>query len=154
MESDNTYAKVYSEVYDILKYCNENLKYKVSKKFIKYIYENRDKEYITNIIPYIPLEQQNILPETRAYVALIYINYFADENEKIEFFKNYKLEQDKIEKEKTETYNPSDIFKKRNEITQQIKMEDNSTNLPATATIGIFSKIIAKLKKIFRKNKY
>lgn len=154
MESDNTYAKVYSEVYDILKYCNENLKYKVSKKFIKYIYENRDKEYITNIIPYIPLEQQNILPETRAYVALIYINYFADENEKIEFFKNYKLEQDKIEKEKTEIYNPSDIFKKRNEITQQIKIEDNSTNLPATTTIGIFSKIIAKLKKIFRKNKY
>lgn len=151
MGHDNTYAKVYSEVYDILKFCDADLKNKISKKFIRYIYENRDKEYVTNIIPYIPLEKQEILPETKTFIALIYRSYFADEHEKNEFLEEYKLQQENIEKEKREKYNPEDIFKSRNNSIQQIEMENNTANMPVTVKRGVFWKIINKLKAIFRK---
>ena len=75
------YKRAFSEVNDILKFTDGELVKKIPQNFRKFINDNKADNYITNIIPYIPLEEQQISSKGREIIALIYRSYFADENE-------------------------------------------------------------------------
>lgn len=155
MNSSKKDTRVYSELYDILKFCDNDLKNKISRKFLKFLNDNRDKTYITNINPYLPLEEQNILEETKNYLGLVYRSYFADENEKLDFAKKDKEEYEKLEEEKRQKYNPDNIFKNKEKVIENNieKSEvDTKIELPMMAIKkNIIVRIIDKIKKFFSK---
>ena len=76
--------KAFSEVDMILDLIDSEMKNKVSANFIKFIKEEKDNNYKPNINPELPLEEQNILPETIDILALLKLNYWCNEEEKKE----------------------------------------------------------------------
>ena len=71
--------KAFSEVDMILDLIDSEMKNKVSANFIKFIKEEKDNNYKPNINPELPLEEQNILPETIDILALLKLNYWCNE---------------------------------------------------------------------------
>ena len=71
----------------ILDLIDSEMKNKVSANFIKFIKEEKDNNYKPNINPELPLEEQNILPETIDILALLKLNYWCNEEEKKELLK-------------------------------------------------------------------
>ena len=107
----NNLKKAFSEVDMILDLIDSEMKNKVSANFIKLIKEEKDNEYKPNINPEIPLEEQNILPETIDILALLKLNYWCNEEEKKELLEILNRNEQKFQKEAKEKYDIDKLFK-------------------------------------------
>ena len=103
--------KAFSEVDMILDLIDSEMKNKVSANFIKFIKEEKDNNYKPNINPELPLEEQNILPETIDILALLKLNYWCNEEEKKELLKVLNKNEQKFQKEAKEKYDIDKLFK-------------------------------------------
>lgn len=103
--------KAFSEVDMILDLIDSEMKNKVSANFIKFIKEEKDNNYKPNINPEIPLEEQNILPETIDILALLKLNYWCNEEEKKELLKVLNKNEQQFQKEAKEKYDIDKLFK-------------------------------------------
>lgn len=103
--------KAFSEVDMILDLIDSEMKNKVSANFIKFIKEEKDNNYKPNINPELPLEEQNILPETIDILALLKLNYWCDEEEKKELLKVLNKNEQQFQKEAKEKYDIDKLFK-------------------------------------------
>ena len=101
--------KAFSEVDMILDLIDSEMKNKVSANFIKFIKEEKDNNYKPNINPELPLEEQNILPETIDILALL--NYWCNEEEKKELLKVLNKNEQQFQKEAKEKYDIDKLFK-------------------------------------------
>ncbi len=126
---NNTYAKAYTEVLEIIKYFPKEEYSKIPLKKIEFYKNNMDKNYNFTINPEIDLDKQNISMETNAIMVNLYRDYFANEQQKLKIEHILDLNQEKEEQEKREKYNPNDIFKNRekNESSNMQMTETNST---------------------------
>ena len=100
----NNLKKAFSEIDMILNLIDSEMKNKVSADFIKFIKEEKDNEYKPNIKQDIPLEEQNILPETIDILALLKLNYWCNEEEKKELLELLNKNEQKFQKEAKEKY--------------------------------------------------
>lgn len=133
----------FSEVYDIICHMDENLKNKISPKFIKIIKDNRNEEYKVNIDYSKNINNQNILHDTKVILSVIYRDFLVNNQTKLELQKKDRLA---IE----EKYNPDNIFKKSNNI-NKIEEQINNDKLPIEITKeSFFSKIVNFIKKILK----
>lgn len=107
----NNLKKAFSEVDMILDLIDSEMKNKVSANFIKLIKEEKDNEYKPNINPEIPLEEQNILPETIDILALLKLNYWCNEEEKKELLEILNRNEQKFQKEAKEKYDIDKLLK-------------------------------------------
>ena len=141
----NNYPKAYAEVSKILQYLPKEDYDKIEAKFINMIENKKDKTYIYELDDTKEIENQNILKETRAILAYIFLHYLGtqEENEKIKL----KFKQDIInaEKQKQEMYS-TDIFNKKEYI-----YENKNTDLVIYKKENIFEKIIKRIRNIFKK---
>ena len=103
--------KAFSEVDMILDLIDLEMKNKVSANFIKFIKEEKDNNYKPNINPELPLEEQNILPETIDILALLKLNYWCNEEEKKELLKVLNKNEQQFQKEAKEKYDIDKLFK-------------------------------------------
>lgn len=103
--------KAFSEVDMILDLIDSEMKNKVSANFIKFIKEEKDNNYKPNINPELPLEEQNILPETIDILALLKLNYWCNEEEKKELLKVLNKNEQQFKKEAKEKYDIDKLFK-------------------------------------------
>lgn len=103
--------KAFSEVDMILDLIDSEIKNKVSANFIKFIKEEKDNNYKPNINPELPLEEQNILPETIDILALLKLNYWCNEEEKKELLKILNKNEQQFQKEAKEKYEIDKLFK-------------------------------------------
>lgn len=103
--------KAFSEVDMILDLIDSEMKNKVSANFIKFIKEEKDNDYKPNINPELPLEEQNILPETIDILALLKLNYWCNEEEKKELLKVLNKNEQQFQKEAKEKYDIDKLFK-------------------------------------------
>ena len=103
--------KAFSEVDMILDLIDSEMKNKVSANFIKFIKEDKDNNYKPNINPELPLEEQNILPETIDILALLKLNYWCNEEEKKELLKVLNKNEQQFQKEAKEKYDIDKLFK-------------------------------------------
>ena len=103
--------KAFSEVDMILDLIDSEMKNKVSANFIKFIKEEKDNNYKQNINPELPLEEQNILPETIDILALLKLNYWCNEEEKKELLKILNKNEQQFQKEAKEKYDIDKLFK-------------------------------------------
>ena len=103
--------KAFSEVDMILDLIDSEMKNKVSANLIKFIKEEKDNNYKPNINPELPLEEQNILPETIDILALLKLNYWCNEEEKKELLKVLNKNEQQFQKEAKEKYDIDKLFK-------------------------------------------
>lgn len=121
----NSYSKAYTEVLEILNHLSEEEYSKIPIEKIEFYKNNMDKEYDYKINPEVDLEKQYISNEANAILITLFRDYFATDKQR-EILKNLlRQNQDKLEQEKREKYNPNNIFKENirlNAINKQMQV--------------------------------
>ena len=115
------YKNALYEVYEILTYINEQSRNKIPNKLIEYIKENKSVEYEFEINKNITIEKQKLLPETEAFITIIYRDYICPKDKRDELDKIIKDNDLKFEIKLKEKYK-EDLFKK-NKKNQNLPVE-------------------------------
>ena len=87
----NEYCQALAEVSEILKYKKKEVRDKISHKFLEYIENNKDKEYKITLEENKNLLEQNIQPETKEIIALIYRDYICEPEEREKIIKETEM---------------------------------------------------------------
>ena len=91
---------MYAELSEILKMMEPEEANKIPKKLLEVIEKEKSNTYIPNYDSKIELNSQSIKKETLAMLALLYINYWCeDENEKKEYLKLIEKNEQKYQVE-------------------------------------------------------
>ena len=147
---DEVYQNAFKEVSDILENTDEELIKKIPSKFIEFIRNNMNKNYITNINREIRISEQKLLRETEGILSLIYRTYWATEEEKREFseedFKRI-LETETRKKENYIGKNVDEIFEKRKRASENT--EKNS--LIVVKKEGFIKRIFKRILEFIKK---
>ena len=105
---DDTYNNAYKEISLILENTDSELLEKIPNSFLQYVEDNKNDEYTPSIDFNLPIDIQELLPETEAILAFIYSSYWADEEDKKHFAKE-------LEKINNENNKPIDVFENKTE---------------------------------------
>lgn len=126
---NNTYARAYTEVLEILKHFPEEEYKKIPVEKINFYKNNMDKNYKFTIDPEIDLANQNISKEANAIIVTLFRDYYATEEQKVKINEILDLNQKKEELEKRKKYHPDDIFKNNEQLHKNSEISDTSTQL-------------------------
>lgn len=88
------------------------------------------------------LKEQAISEETKDFIALIYYNYIATEEQKTQILEIWNQNESLYQEEIRKRYNPDNIFKK-----EIVKEEDNLAMIEYKK--NIFQKMLEKIKSIY-----
>ena len=80
MES-TIYLNSLSELSEIIKNLGEKIRAKIPNDVIDYIENNKSQTYKWNYNPDLPLDEQNMLPETEELLTAIYRDYICTDAE-------------------------------------------------------------------------
>ena len=83
---------------------------------------------------------------------MLMLNYIANEQEKNEINNILAENEKKYEEELKEKYNPDNLFKKKGQIVEDNKINQEYTQLIEYKEQNIFKKILSKIMKLFKKN--
>ena len=146
---DNTYDKrAFSEIIEILNHTDKQLVEKIPDNFIKFLFENMDKEYKVEIDFFDENWENTILEETKAILALIYRDYIVSIEERKDLLIEEKEEKEKQERELREKYNPDYLFKyKHSEIPNEFT---ENTQLIEVQQYPWYKRLYQKILAIFR----
>ena len=149
MEESLIYSNVASELLEIFKYLDKEIKGKIPEKIEDNLEKIKNKEYKFAIDKTKELNEQKILPETRQILSIIYLKYCCSKEESDEILQeNYEIKRLK-EIEKREKYNPDNIFKnKKQEETEHVQLIDIN-NIPWHRKI--LNNITRFLRNIFKR---
>lgn len=144
------YKQAFAEVLEVLKNTKQSIVEKIPEKFIIFLQENKDNNYVAKIDFSKSNWEEDIKKEAQAILALIYRDYIVSEEKRTELLKEEQEEQIRIEKEIREKYNPDNIFNNKKEET----MAEN-TNLPVEIKKETFlKKLINFIKLLFNKTNH
>lgn len=151
----NEMSVIYSEVYEIINNMDKKYIEKIPKKMLELIESERNLEYEPNIKANIPLEQQNLNKKTLAFLAMLNLKYWCeDENHKKELVKLYTQNDQKVEKNLNEIYDPNGIFSNGSDNIEGIIDNDNEdTELIVYEKLTFLKKIVNKIKNFFIKRR-
>lgn len=150
MSENNIYGKALREVNEILENMDAEYTSKISPEFMKLIINNSDWNYDFTYDTSKSLEEQNILEETKAILAIIYMKCFAQEDEKNEIISAMKQNDIDNENMKRLKYNPDEIFK-NNSISSIEELKEETNMLPISNTNKWYLNIFKKIKSFFKK---
>lgn len=145
------YSEAAIEVLDILKHTRKEDVDKIPKKFIEFLENNKSKTYIANLDHKKTIKEMELKPKTQALLGLIYLKYWANEEEKLEFRKKARENEVNYQKELNEKYNPDNLFKSRKTIDMDKTEFEEQTALVEIKKETIIQTIINKIKNIFRR---
>ena len=161
MLKEENYAKAYKEVFEILKYVSKEDLEKIPNTFMQMLQKKMDKNYDFALNLNKEFEEQEMLRETKAILAYIYVNYWCDEKEKTIIKNKFKNDLIKEEIAKQEKFS-NDVFKNvksgnvqnkgNSKVKEENKVERNIDKLqivPYTKK-NFISKIIEKIKMIIK----
>ena len=118
---NNTYAKAYTEVIEIINHFSEEEYKKIPKEKIEYYENNKDKNYIFKIDPNIDLDKQNISKKAYSILVSLFRDYFATDRQKQILDDLLMQNEQKLEEEKLIKYNPNEIFRKDKNSKEKIE---------------------------------
>ena len=130
----------------ILKKIEDEEKRNIPYEIRKAIKEKKDKHYHWNYDESKTLNEQNINRKTIAMLSYLNMEYLLNEKQKKLMEEIHKFNEKKIEKEKSEKYNPDSIFK--NNIKYDKKEE---VALAEVEERKWYEKIFSFIKKILKK---
>ena len=147
---ERAYEEAFAEVDEILKIMPVDLLSKIPIKFRQMISENKAKDYKVNIQE--PLDEQKLKEETVIILGLIYRDFLASPEERIELQENDTKELRRIEEEVQQQYDMDKIFKKKKR-SKNTEKEELSTDMILYKESGFLQKLFKFIKGIFYKNK-
>ena len=120
---DQKYSKAASEVLAILKNTPKKDVKKISPKFIEFLKENSCKTYMPYFDPTKEIRELDLMIETQTLLSIIYLNYWANDEQKVFFKKKMHENELKYQEEQRKKYDPNNIFKKeKNKIYKLAKI--------------------------------
>lgn len=152
MES-TIYLNSLSELSEIIKNLGEKIRAKIPNDVIDYIENNKSQTYKWNYNPDLPLDEQNMLPETEELLTAIYRDYICTDAEK-EKVDEVLVDNENYIEESNRNVIENEKIVNVDTIAQNYKVrEDNSiSNSPVIVEKqNFFVKIINKIKSIFSK---
>ena len=150
---EDTIEKAYVEVLEVINNLEEEEKSKIPQEKIDFYEKNKDKNYKFTIDTSADLDKQKLSRKAYAVIIALYLDYFADEDEKNKLNKVLQYNQNKEDKMKRERYNPDNIFKKtKTEDTISNIEESNNELLPVPIKEHWYTKILNFFKAHFKKN--
>lgn len=149
------FAEASAEINEILKYMPKEEVEKIPSKLREFFKEVASKDYVTNINPDLPLDEQEIKEKTKDIIALIYRNYWCSEEERKELDQKLIENDRKFEEELREKYNPDNIFKNNATTTKkeepEIKEEKIEQSLVVQETEKWYQRFLDMVKRWFKK---
>ena len=119
---------------------------KIPKKFLAFIRENKDNNYVINIDYSKSINEQELLQQTRVILSLIYRDYLCTEEERVRLIEKDKEEIKRLNEDLREKYNCDNIFNDRK------KLEKYDNKLPIEVkNENIIIKILKFIKKLIKK---
>ena len=136
------YSEAAVEVLDILNHTREEDVKKIPKKFIEFWENNKSNTYISNLDHSKDIKDMNLRAETEAILGLIYMKYWANEEEKSKFEKKIKENERVYQEALREKYKVENIFENKKKNIQEytlVEVEEKT----------FWQKVIDRIKKIF-----
>ena len=143
-------SEVYVDISIIIKMMPEEMRNKLSKKFIEFIENNKSTNYNSNINPEIPLKEQELRQETKEMLGIIYRDYLCSKEERARLIREEKIELEHIEEEKRKQYDPNNIFKRNNRNLEEKEKPDLKGCNVIKYREPFIKRMLNKLKSIFR----
>lgn len=147
------YANAYTEVLEILSKMSKNDYNKIPRDMIQVFEIYSNKEYSFEYDFKKDFDQQGISKRAKLILAILFRDYWANDNQREKIIAKQNYDRQKLEEEKRKIYN-TDIFKNKennieadgiDNISEQVNM------IQYEHKESIIKKIINKLKSIFRK---
>lgn len=151
----NEYKMTLCDIDLIIDELKEEEKNKIPIKLRKLIHENKLENYNSKINTSIPLEEQQLTENTKAFLAMLYINYWCkDEEEKKQLVIKLSDNEKAYQKELSEKYSVDNLFKNRqkNEI-EEVKKAKEQEEIKQIVPYkeSIIKKILNKIFGFFRR---
>lgn len=97
---------------------------KIPQKLLQYLKENASKEYKCDFDYNKPLNELNLLEETRGIIGMICYNYWCvDEFQKKKYLDKLSKNEQKYQERLREKYNPDNLFKNNKNTEESNKTE-------------------------------
>lgn len=119
MIDESLMTKAYVEVLEILKYIPWEEYNKIPSELIENMQKNMDKKYTYKVTDFDNFQEQKMLKETETILAVMFQNYWATEEERINIRKKDQIELNILEEKKHKIYNPNNLFNKKNNQAQK-----------------------------------
>lgn len=143
------YTYAYREVIELLKYFSLEDINKIPEDLIKVFLKNMETKYDYKVQEGKPFEEQEMLDETKVIFAIIFRDYWATDYQRERILAKEENDKRKLEEQKAKKYNSDNLFK-----TRKIEKTVNKEMLPIEVKEEtLLSKIINKIKNIFKKDK-
>ena len=108
------YPNAYKEVYVILQNIEKTNLELIPKSFINMLEHNMNQKYNFELDGNEDFQNKELLQETKAILAYLYLNYWGTEEEKIRIKQKFRQEFLEKEEEKRLKYNSDDLLKRWN----------------------------------------
>ena len=149
------FAEASAEINEIFKYLPKEEVEKIPSKLREFFKEVSSKDYVTNINPDLPLDEQNIKEKTKDIIALIYRNYWCSEEERKELDQKLIENDKKFEEELREKYNPDNIFKNNVTTTKEEESEVKEAKIEQSLVLQEtgkwYQRFLNMIKRWFKK---
>lgn len=146
------YANAYTEILEIIKFIPDSDYEKIPPDYIQIFQKNSNANYCFKYNPKKTLDEQNVSKTTKEIIALLYRDFWANNERKkkiLQYQENRKLQ---IEKAKNEKYNPNLIFKQQttqNQTLEEIQEYKNEVSMVCYKE-NIFTRFFNFMKNIFK----
>ena len=120
--------KAYTEVYTILQDLEDEELKKIPYIVLRTIKNSMDEEYQYELDENLELENQPMLPETKAILFNLFRDYLATEEQKQKIIRMQNEERQKLENAKREKYN-TDVFENFKTINERIQYPNSLENV-------------------------
>ena len=147
---DVAYSEAATEVLTILEHTEIEEVNKIPKNFIKFLKENSSKTYKPDFDFSKPINELNLKQKTQSILAIIYLKYWANEEEKKAFKKRIKENEEKYQQELKKQYSTDNLFKTKKGIIENFENQTQKNLMPEVKKENFIQKLINKMKKIFR----
>lgn len=145
------YTKCLVELDEVLKYLNTEELEKIPYEIRNAIKEKKDKNYVWNYDESKDLSDQNLNRKTIAMLSYLNMEYLLNDEQRMLMEKLHRLNEEKLEREKSKKYNPNNIFKNNvNEKTERIGTVDDSSEIEKNEKVKMVVKEEKWYEKIFK----
>ena len=137
-----------SETYEFLNLLGEKYIKKIPKGLYKYIKQEKIQDYSLELNMEQRISEQ-ISEESLLFIMYLNLIYWATQEEKEKLIKIYKENDVKEAERLKQLYNTDNLFKKRNEVKEEIQEQSSSVSIIEYKE-PLIKRIINKIKNFFR----
>lgn len=139
------YKSSISEVLDIINNMEDIYREKISTKFMEFLVKNQNENYMNHMNPNLEINEQIKGKKTKEILAIIAYNYWYNEEQREEYKKRLKENEEIHQQELRKLYDTDNLFKRNRE-----SEDTNNMQIMVVQKKKWYQKIFEKIKGIFR----